>query len=67
LFTSFSSIRIFQDCILQAIRDSVSFFHISTERISGISLEYEALLVQPVHSADRAGNTKCARGIANTV
>ena len=47
--------RIFQDCILQAIRDSANFFHISMERIAGISLEYEALLVQPVHTPDRAG------------
>ena len=46
---------VFQDCILQAIRDTITYFHISNERISGVFVEYETLITRPPHSADQAG------------
>jgi hypothetical protein len=54
----YSTCRIFQDCILQAIRDSIAYFHLSNERLSGVSLEYEAIvgLAPTPGAADHAGN-----------
>lgn len=55
-------ISIFQECILQAMHDSLSYFHISNERISGIFMEYETFIELTREQAgfDQAGEHSCS-------